>query len=114
MPLISSVVAGDYEGKTIVTSNKQAYIDLGWFKKVELSSETIESMEIITEKNFDAVSGVLRGLAGSLVLGPAGLLAGLSARKGTRTVVIEFKDGKRSLVELKDKDYQNICRRCFQ
>lgn len=78
-----------------------------------MNRDTIESMEIVTEKNFDAMSGVLRGFVGGAILGPAGLLAGLSARKGTRTVVINFKDGKRSLVQLKDKDYQNIYKNCF-
>ena len=113
MPMLSTVIAGDYEGKTIMTVGKKTTIDLSLFKSIELNRDTIESMEIVTEKNFDAVSGVLRGFVGGAILGPAGLLAGLSARKGTRTVVINFKDGKRSLVQLKDKDYQNIYKNCF-
>lgn len=113
MPLFSKVIAGDYEGNTIMTVGKKATIDLSLFKSIELNGDTIESMEIVTEKNFDAMSGVLRGFVGGAILGPAGLLAGLSARKGTRTVVINFKDGKRSLVQLKDKDYQNIYKNCF-
>lgn len=113
MPLFSKVIAGDYEGNTIMTVGKKTTIDLSLFKSIELNGDTIESMEIVTEKNFDAMSGVLRGFVGGAILGPAGLLAGLSARKGTRTVIIEFKDGKRSLVQLKDKDYQNIYKNCF-
>lgn len=78
-----------------------------------MNGDTIESMEVVEENDFDAVSGVLRGAVGLTLFGTAGLLAGLSARKGTRTVIIEFKDGKRSLVQLKDKDFQNIYKNCF-
>ena len=113
MPLFSKVIAGDYEGKTISTTSNITTIDIGIFKTVELNGDTIESMEVVEENDFDAVSGVLRGAVGLTLFGTAGLLAGLSARKGTRTVIIEFKDGKRSLVQLKDKDYQNIYKNCF-
>ena len=43
------------------------------------------------------------------MLGPVGLLAGLSAKnKGTYLIEMEFQDGKRSLLEVDDKKYKKI------
>ena len=48
------------------------------------------------------------------LLGSAGLAAGLSAKKnGIYTVAIQFKDGKRSLLEVDDKIYKAIISKTF-
>lgn len=48
------------------------------------------------------------------LLGPVGLLAGLSAKnKSTVTVAVRFKDGKNSLLEMDDKVYKNFVRAMF-
>lgn len=55
-----------------------------------------------------------RGLVGGALLGPVGLLAGLSAKnKGTHTLVIEFKDGKKSLIEVNEKIYKLLMQKMF-
>jgi threonine dehydrogenase-like Zn-dependent dehydrogenase len=61
-----------------------------------------------------AVSAVGRGLVGGFILGPVGLLAGLSAKsKGTHVVAIQFKDGKKSLIEMDEKIYKALLKACF-
>jgi len=48
-------------------------------------------------------------LVGGFLLGPVGLLAGLSAKnKRTHSVAVQFKDGRKSLIEMDDKIYKAI------
>ncbi len=77
---------------------------------------TVESYELITDEHRkSAKSGIARGLVGGALLGPVGILAGgMSAKsKGIYQVPIQFKDGKRSLLEVDDKIYKAIIQACF-
>ncbi len=77
---------------------------------------TVESYELITDEHRkSAKSGIARGLVGGALLGPIGILAGgMSAKsKGIYQVAIQFKDGKRSLLEVDDKIYKAIIQACF-
>ena len=85
-------------------------------KSFELNNKNVESYELITDEHRkSASSGVARGLVGGALLGPVGMLAGgLSAKnKGIYQVAIQFKDGKRSLLEIDDKTYKAIVKNCF-
>ncbi|WP_107838968.1 hypothetical protein [Metasolibacillus meyeri] len=117
----NKVIAGEYEGKNIMLSqqgifSKQGvFLFTGFTKKFPLNKETVESYELITEEHRkSAVSGVSRGLVGGVLLGPVGLLAGLSAKnKGTHTLAVEFKDGKKSLIEVDEKIYKIFIQQMF-
>ncbi|MFJ3386337.1 MULTISPECIES: hypothetical protein [unclassified Lysinibacillus] len=117
----NKVIAGDYEGKNIMISQQslfsknEVYLFTGFTKKFPLNKETVSSYELVTEEHRkSAVSGVGRGLVGGALLGPVGLLAGLSAKnKGTHTLVIEFEDGKRSLIEINEKIYKLLMQKMF-
>ena len=77
---------------------------------------TIESYELITDEHRkSAKSGIARGLVGGALLGPVGMPAGgMSAKsKGIYQIAIQFKDGKRSLLEVDDKIYKAIIQACF-
>ena len=92
------VIAGDYMGKPItgIGGVVQIYVDI--------TEDTRKS----------AASGIARGAVGAALLGPVGLLAGLSAKnKSTVTVAVRFKDGKNSLLEMDDKVYKNFVRAMF-
>ncbi|MEC0089328.1 hypothetical protein [Paenibacillus macquariensis] len=101
----NAVIAGDYERSKFLVSKGKLIIAIGWKGNVTISKDTVESWEEMSEEHTkSAASAIGRGLVGSLILGPVGLLAGLSAKnKGTHVVAIQFKDGKRSLFELDDK-----------
>lgn len=111
MAKVNIVIAGDYEGKTIEKSGNALSIIVengGLFaskKSIVLNKTTVESYEIIDEKSRkSATSAVGRGAVGAFLLGPVGLLAGLSAKsKGTHTIQINFADGKKSLLCVDDK-----------
>jgi len=111
----NKVIAGDYVGKVIISTFNSVAIGVSFGKNLSVDKQTVESYEVITDEHRkSAVSGVARGAVGALLLGPVGLLAGLSAKnKGIFTVAIKFKDGKNSLVEINDKIYKNIIKTLF-
>ena len=80
-----------------------------------IDKTTVEAYEVITdEMRKSGTSAILRGGLGSLVLGPVGLLAGLTAKnKGTYQVAVQFRDGKKSLLELDEKLYKVLVKKCF-
>ncbi|WP_339321507.1 hypothetical protein [Paenibacillus sp. FSL W8-0194] len=106
----NAVIAGDYQKKIVLNTGKCIAIATGFLKRVELTKDTVEAYEVVDESSqTSAVSAVGRGLAGSLLLGPVGMLAGLSAKKkGTHTVAVQFKDGSKSLLEIDDKMYKKL------
>lgn len=112
----NKVIAGDYifPGKVSVTLGT-VYISTGFSSSVAVTKENIEAYVLVTDEHRkSAASGISRGIVGGALLGPVGLLAGLSAKsKGTYTVAIKFKDGKSCLVEVDDKIYKTIVKKCF-
>lgn len=106
----NKVIAGDYIGAAV--SETLGTVTVG---NITFSKHTVSSYEVITEEHRkSAVSGVVRGLVGKAVLGPVGLLAGLSARNvGTYTVAVNWKSGKKSLIEVNDKIYKLILKEMF-
>ncbi len=112
----NKVIAGDYEKKSVVASGSKAAILTGFMKFFYLDKTTVEAYELITDEHRkSAASGAVRGIVGGVLLGPVGMLAGgLSAKsKGIYQVAIQFKDGKRSLIEVDDKIYKLIIKNCF-
>jgi hypothetical protein len=116
------IIAGEYEGKKLRHLFGEIYIDISFGKTLEFNKDTVDNYEVIDEeKRKSAASavgrGLVGGLAGSLILGPVGLiggLAGLSAKsKGIHIIAIQFKDGKKSLLELDDKYYKNLMKVLF-
>ena len=110
----NKVIAGDYEKWDVISSFGQVSL-MNWFKEVSISKDTVETYEIIdVTKRMNATSAISRGLLGSLLLGPVGALAAVSAKKkGTYVIAIQFKDGKKSLLEVNEKIYKVIMKICF-
>lgn len=106
----NAVIAGDYEKKIVVNIGKCIAIATGFLKRVELTKETVESYDVVDESvQTSATSAVGRGLVGAFLLGPIGAAAALSAKKkGTHVVALQFKDGKRSLLEIDEKMYKKL------
>lgn len=109
------VIAGDYENKRFFIGRKGSGLIIGAFKSIPINKDTVAEYEVVDASlQTSAVSAVGRGLAGAFLLGPVGALAGLSAKKkGTHVVAIEFKDGKRSLLELDDRYYKQLMKDLF-
>lgn len=98
---------GKYKGKVFVKrmDGKISVLD-GFFKQIIFDETNIKDIEVITQdKSKDVGSSVARGLAGGILLGPVGLLAGamLGKNSNINMATITFTDGQKSLVEV-DKD----------
>lgn len=109
----NKVVAGDLLGETVSAwwpSGKEVYVG-----GKSISKKNVETYEVLTEEKVKSgTSAVFRGAVGAAVLGPVGLLAGLSARnKGIYSVAILWKDGKKSLLEVDDRLYKLIVKSMF-
>lgn len=111
----NKVIAGEYEGKNILRGRNEVLLYTSFTKSFPLNKKTVSSYELLTEEHRkSAVSGVSRGLVGGVILGPVGLLAGLSAKnKGTHVLAIEFTDGKKSLIEIDEKLYKLLIQTMF-
>ena len=108
------VIAGDYMGKPItgIGGVVQIYVDRKNY--ILLDKFGVDSYVVTEDTRKSAASGIARGAVGAALLGPVGLLAGLSAKnKSTVTVAVRFKDGKNSLLEMDDKVYKNFVRAMF-
>lgn len=111
----AKVISGDYSPGQVMVMGFKLMILSVTLKRAELSKNTVEEYELITEDiRKSASSGIIRGAVGATLLGPVGLLAGLSAKnKAKRIVAIKFKDGKNSLVEFDDKMYTKFVKAMF-
>lgn len=111
------VIAGAYAGKQVLVGvAAQAGIALGVTKRLYLNKTTVENYEVIADNHSkSATSGAVRGMIGGALLGGAGMIAGaLSAKeKGVYTISIQFKDGKKSMLEVDEKVYKAIVQACF-
>ena len=111
----NAVIAGDYKGAKVKTA--LGSVSIGAFPKpVVLSKKTVISYELVTDEHRkSAASGIAKGLAGSLLFGFVGGIAGASSAKtkGIYQVALEFENGKRSLVEVDEKTYKAIVKSCF-
>lgn len=109
------VIAGDYNGRAVAQAFGIVTLSTGLLSSIKLDKSTVEDYEVMDEsQRKSATSAVGRGLVGGFLLGPVGLLAGLSAKsKGVHIVAIQFKDGKKSLIEMDDKIYKALMKSCF-
>ena len=84
-------------------------------RKVPINKSTVDSYELIGEETqTSATSAVARGAIGAALLGPVGIAAALSAKqKGLHTVAIQFKDGKRSLIQIDGDIYKSLVENLF-
>jgi len=111
----NKVISGDYLDKYIILKGSKVCISIGIFNLLYINKTNVVDYEVVDqESKKSAASAVGRGLAGSLLLGPVGALAGLSAKsKGTHIIAVQFKDGKKSLLEVDDKRYKAIIKNLF-
>ena len=114
----NKVIAGDYKNRYVTYSGFTGAFISGpglVSKTIDLNKTNVESYELITEdKMKSGTSAILRGALGAAILGPVGILAGLTAKnKGIYCVAIQFKDGKKSLLEVDDEIYKGLIKSLF-
>jgi len=76
-----------------------------------LDLSEVETVDIASEESVKKIGGTIGwGAAGGLVLGPAGLLAGLllGGKSKDVTFVARFKDGRKMLATADSKTYTKL------
>lgn len=106
----NKVLAGYLEGESVRMGNGLVLIGTE-----AVAKWTVESYEVLSEeKSISLASGLLRGAAGKIILGPWGVLAALTAKKkGVYSIALKWKNGKKSLLETDEKLYKAIVKNLF-
>lgn len=115
MAATNKVIKGDFEGYSVVSTLGIITFTQFFSTKLILKKEIISSYEIIDEEKQKSLSSALgRAAVRGILLGPLGLLAGVTAKsKGTYLIAIEFVDGKKSLIEADDKINKSFSKMMF-
>ncbi|MBC7997039.1 MAG: hypothetical protein IAF58_03805 [Leptolyngbya sp.] len=103
-----TVMAGDLDQGEWEFSGNTLW---GAFGQVELGGGAVKSVTQHTEESVKKLSTTLGwGLAGGLVLGPAGAVAGLvfGGNRKNVCVMVELKDGRKFLATMDSKIYQQL------
>ena len=118
----NKVVAGDFEGNKISCSFGTVYLNF-MLGNIALDRKQVATYEVLTDEHKKSVaSGVVRGVVGNFLLGPAGLVAGALLAKGVGiyNVAITFREdgpkklaGKRCLIEIDEPTYKALVKKCF-
>lgn len=112
------VLAGDWKASEYATFKKSflgkklaLLMPLGMVKKEEVPFASIVTADIVTDVDSLARRAGWAAI-GALALGPIGLLAG--AVTGKKSVVsVEFKDGRKALLECGGDDVATLKAACF-
>ena len=123
------VIAGAFKGKSIKYKFLDRYVTISDiptymsdakglslnFNTLEISKSNVKAYELVTEEKIKSgSSAIIRGALGAAVLGPVGILAGLTAKnKGIHTLAIEWMNDQKSLIEIDEKIYKQIMTSLF-
>lgn len=108
------VLAGDFqvgEGSSFVFGGFTLRKPGSWFETESVPPTFIEEIAVASEENVKRLGGTVGwGAAGALLLGPAGMLAGLllGGRRKQVTFVARLKDGRKFLATTDAKTFTNI------
>lgn len=114
---IANVVkSGAYVGNPIVISLNTACIFISRTETVDLAKWEVEKYEVISGNTRKSMSSsIIRGTIGGALFGTPGMVAGsLSAKNKTiYTIAVEFKNGRKSIIEIDDKIYNKFMEKMF-
>ncbi len=111
MSIKNQVISGDYENNIVVEGGWTAsFLVIRGFMgvKAKITKDTLHSYEIVkSETELKGSSTLTRAAVGAALVGPLGLLAGLTAKKRDLYYVkVFFKDGKKSTMILAEDLYK--------
>jgi uncharacterized protein with ACT and thioredoxin-like domain len=108
-----NVLAGDFLegngqyslGSLVLKTKKHRFLG------EKIPSDQLDTLDIATEENIKKMAGTVGwGTAGTIVLGPVGLLAGLllGGKKKEVVFVASFKDGRRLMASTDGKTFTKL------
>ena len=109
---MNRVIGGDYEGLKLRKRGNVIYISSG-FKNVYIHKNYVEKYEM-ADKDTASQFSYGKAVVGNIVFGIIGTIAGIGGKnKKTYQIIICFRDGKKSLIEVNEKYYKIITRALF-
>lgn len=109
------VIAGDYKNYEVVTYGSKCYFE-HWLNSISVNKNSISRYEIVSDIEKHPFWGTLvKGLIGKTLFGTIGAASAMSTSLGRKVYIIsiEFKNGKRSLIEVPDTDYRSVLRALY-
>lgn len=110
MAAANKVLSGMYEESPVCFSAGRQYACIRGKGSLDINSTNCTSYELLdADSKTSATSAVCRAALGAAILGPAGLLAGITAKKKKSYLIkIEWKTGGSSIIEVDDDYYKKI------
>ncbi len=116
----NKVIDGEFKGKIIICACGSAYIVVndsfrGKRKYVYLDYNTVANYKLIDQSSeVSRASALTRSIAGQVIAGDAGGLAGAMSAKvhDTNIVLITYRDNRRSLIEINETVYKCLKNKC--
>lgn len=116
----NKVIDGEFKDRLIFYDGNGAHIDLresnfGKLKSLYLNQNTVARYELVDQSSdVSMASALTRSAVGKAIAGDAGGLAGaVTAKvKGIHVVLITYKNGKKSLIEIDDTRYELLKKKC--
>ena len=110
---MDTIIGGAYKNKPLMPSlTGKISVRVGLKEKVYLNSETVKSYKIVDEGKK---GGIGRAAGGALLAGPIGALIGATTGKKKKILIeLEWKDGKKSLIECDELMMKAIARECLK
>ena len=109
------VIAGDYKNYEVVAYGGKCYF-MHWLQKIKVNKAVVSRYELVSDINKHPFWGTLiKGAISRAVFGTIGAASALSSSIGKKSYVIsiEFKNGRRSLIEVPDTDYVSVLRAIY-
>ena len=104
------VIAGDYNNYDVIAYGRKCYFS-HWIDQVPLNRKTVLRYEIISDVSKHPFWGTLiKGAISKAIFGNLGMAASVSSSVGRKSFIIsiEFRNGKRSLIEIIDDDLKSV------
>lgn len=110
------VLSGDYAGASLIADKSGKLVLMANEGPLYLDSTTVENYNVVNNsESRSAGSAVKRAAVGKAVFGRKAMIAGAATAKKVVTyeVGVNFKDGKRSLLQLDEAGYKLLSRNSF-
>lgn len=110
------VLSGDYAGASVVLERTGNLVLMAPGAPLYLNNQTVEKYAVANDNQSRSTgSTIKRAVVGNALLGRKGMVAGAATAKKVTTyeVAVDFKDGKRSLIQLDEAAYKALVRASF-
>lgn len=118
----NKVIDGEFKGRYVFCFFNKVYIEvkmrpvIGSMRRLFLDQLTVASYQLVNySSDISMTSAMARGVMGSMAAGDAGGIAGaMTARRdGVNVVLITFKSGRKSLIEINDIAFEFLEKNCM-